>query len=373
MIHHTEEFVSTPGWLALSDGAVFDLEIVAREPVSAGVLATGEAVFNTTLTGYQEVTTDPSYAGQFITFTNPQIGNYGCNPADNESSRVWASGVLVRDYSPIYSNYRASMSLLDLTRQWGVPLASGVDTRALTRHLRAHGALGAALGTGSVAVAREALGQDRTTTGRDLASGAGRQARFEAGGQGPKIVALDYGMKDSMLRILSESFHVVVLPATASSEEILAEAPAGVFVSNGPGDPAAVGYSDAQLQGIIGRQPIFGICLGHQLLARAIGASTYKLPFGHHGGNHPVSRLSDAVVEITSQNHNYAVDEDSLRAADIRAKVTHRNLNDGVVEGFAIPEAALISVQYHPEAAPGPHDSYYLFDQFKAMVADAKA
>lgn len=369
----TESLSATAGWLVLSDGTAFEGEIMSVAPLeSEGVLAGGEVVFNTTLTGYQEVATDPSYTGQFVTFTNPHIGNYGCNQDDMESGKVWASGIVVRDYSDIYSNHRATGSLLELTSSAGVPLFSGVDTRALTRHVRSYGALGAVIGTGSRADLAAAAGEHLTTTGKDLATGAGRSERLVVSGPGPKLVALDYGMKTSIIRQLAKRFDLVVLPAASSADEVMAEAPAGVFVSNGPGDPAAIGHSDAQLQGIIGRVPVFGICLGHQLIARAIGAKTYKLEFGHHGGNHPVSRLSDRVVEITSQNHNYAVDRDSLKHASLRAEVTHLNLNDGVVEGFALPGERAISVQYHPEAAPGPHDSYYLFEEFHQMVAEAR-
>ncbi len=373
MIYRTETFSATPGWLVLSDGTAFEGEVVSAAPLeSQGVLAGGEVVFNPALTGYQEVATDPSYAGQFVAFTNPQIGNYGCNDTDMESAKVRASGIVVRDYSELYSNYRATGSLLELTSAARVPLFSGVDTRALTRHVRSHGALGAVIGTGSRAELAAVAGEHLTTTGKDLASGAGRSTRLAVPGEGPKVVAIDYGMKTSIIRHLARYFDLLVLPATSTAQEVLSESPAGVFVSNGPGDPAAITHSDAQLQGIMGKVPLFGICLGHQLIARAIGARTYKLEFGHHGGNHPVSRLSDRVVEITSQNHNYAVDRESLESAAVQAKVTHVNLNDGVVEGFALPAERTISVQYHPEAAPGPHDSFYLFEQFYQMVAEAR-
>ena len=369
MIFRAERFSSTPGWLVLSDGSSFEAELITSADFEGHQeVHTGEVVFNTSLTGYQEVATDPSYAGQFIAFTNPHIGNYGCNALDMESAKIWASGVIVRDYSPVYSNYRATMSLLELTQHSGVPLISGVDTRALTRHIRVHGALGAVIGTASLETLTALANRDLTTTGKDLATGAGRRSRLEIPGPGPRVVAIDYGMKSSIITQLSKHFEVVVVPADTPAQDILAEMPKGIFLSNGPGDPAAIDYSDQQILGLLGRVPIFGICLGHQLLARAIGASTYKLEFGHHGGNHPVSRLRDKVVEITSQNHNYAVDEESLLKANSAAKITHLNLNDGVVEGFSLASERAFCVQYHPEAGPGPHDSYYLFDEFKDLV-----
>ncbi len=369
MIYRSETFSSTPGWLVLSDQRYFELEVISSLPLSgSGVVAGGEVVFNTALTGYQEIATDPSYSGQFITFTNPHIGNYGCAPADMESSKVWANAVIVRDYSQLFSNHRAEKSLLELLEASGVPLVSSLDTRALTRHIRSHGALGAVIGIGDRSLLAAQVSEELSTTGKDLASAAGSAMRRHVPGPGPRVVALDYGMKTSIVSHLAEHFDVVVLPPHSTHEEVLAERPAGVFISNGPGDPAAIAYSDAQIQGILGSVPLFGICLGHQLIARAIGAKTYKLDFGHHGGNHPVSRLADRVVEITSQNHNYAVEHDSLLGAHRGAKITHLSLNDGVVEGFALPSEKAFSVQYHPEAAPGPHDSYYLFEQFKEMV-----
>ena len=361
--------MTTPGWLVLSDKTAFELEILTRGQIARpGVIATGEVVFNTALTGYQEIVTDPSYCGQFITFTNPHIGNYGCAIADMESAKVWANAVIVRDYSELYSNYRAERSLLELLESSGVPLVSSLDTRALTRHIRSHGALGALIGVGDPAELASFVSEGFTTTGKDLASAAGTPTRRHVQGPGPRVVAIDYGMKASIVTRLAQHFDVVVMPPDSSATDVLSESPDGVFLSNGPGDPGAISYSNAQIQGLVGRVPLFGICLGHQLLARAIGAATYKLEFGHHGGNHPVSRLADRVVEITSQNHNYAVDRDSLVGADRGASVTHLSLNDGVVEGFSLPKERAFSVQYHPEAAPGPHDSYYLFEQFKEEV-----
>ncbi|KJF16793.1 glutamine-hydrolyzing carbamoyl-phosphate synthase small subunit [Acidithrix ferrooxidans] len=371
MIFSEETFFSSDGYLVLSDGTFYEIEILSLSQKSyAGVVALGEVVFNTVLTGYQEVVTDPSYAGQFITFTTPEIGNYGCNFHDMESDRIWANAVAIRNYSGVRSNYRGEKSLLALCEESNVPLIQGLDTRALTRHIREHGAMPGVIGVGDPRELAKFATSEHSTDNKDLAAVVTRGNSFEVG-EGPLVVAIDYGMKSSIIRYLAGRFRLRVVPATTSGAEILSYGPAGVFLSNGPGDPSALTYSNSQITEVLGKVPLFGICLGHQLLARAIGATTYKLNFGHHGGNHPVSRLSDQVVEITSQNHNYAVDRDSLSLAYGKSTITHVNLNDNVVEGFSLDDARAFSVQYHPEASPGPHDSLYLFDLFAKEVRSA--
>ena len=366
----TTQLVKTPGSLVLLDGTVFPLEIVSRSELeTTGLIAGGEVVFNTVLTGYQEVVTDPSYAGQMIAFTNPHVGNYGCNDQDMESDRVWANAVIVRDYSEVYSSFRAQYSLFDLIERSASTLVTSLDTRALTRHLRSHGALPGVIGIGAPSDLVSLVSLEMSNDNKDLASVVTRGDVLERPNDAPRVVAIDYGIKNSIINQLAKRFDLLVVPANTPGEEILAMSPSGVFLSNGPGDPGAISYSDAQLQTMIGKVPIFGICLGHQLLARAVGAKTYKLTFGHHGGNHPVRRNSNGVVEITSQNHNYAVSEESLTAARSDAVVTHLNLNDNVVEGFSIESERVFSVQYHPEAAPGPHDSLYLFDLFSQSIS----
>ncbi len=344
--------------LVLSDGEVFEGEVAgAPEPV-----ATGEIVFNTALSGYQEVLTDPSYAGQVVAFTYPHIGNYGTNAEDDESTRAYCRGVVVRDLTPEPSNWRASESLDGWLARRGVPAVSGVDTRRLTRHLRDKGAMPCAFGTASESVLREAAAQALPTDGRDLVSDVTTKVPYVRGSGPRRLVAYDFGVKETMLRHLGRLATVTVVPAWTPASDVLAMEPDGVFLSNGPGDPAALGGPIAAIAELCAKVPIFGICLGHQLLCSALGASTYKLPFGHHGTNHPVQRLRDGAVEITSQNHNYAV------AKVPGAEVTHVNLNDGVVEGVRVPKANAFSVQYHPEAGPGPHDAGYLFSAFAEML-----
>ncbi len=369
MIYTTERIHRTPGYLVLADGSSFELELISSDPgrYGSGFFVGGEVVFNTVLSGYQEVITDPSYAGQMVTFTTPEIGNYGVNTIDMESPKVWAQVVIVRNYSGIYSNYRGERSLLDLCEESNVPLVSSIDTRALTRHLRNYGALAGVIGTAEPSVLQKLITAEMTTDGRDLASEVSRR-EIDVHGSGPRIVAIDYGIKRSIIRYLSHKFETVVVPARTSVEEIMAYNPRGLFLSNGPGDPAAVDYAVNQIAPILGSMPIFGICLGHQLLARAVGATTVKLKFGHHGGNHPVGRGDGGAVEITSQNHNYAVTRESLAESSFSTEVTHINLNDQVVEGFSVPSMRAFAVQYHPEAAPGPHDSLYLFEEFSKLV-----
>ncbi|MBW3580632.1 MAG: glutamine-hydrolyzing carbamoyl-phosphate synthase small subunit [Actinobacteria bacterium] len=346
--------------LVLADGEVFEGEAVGAEVA----VTSGEVVFNTVLTGYQEVITDPSYAGQIITFTSTHIGNYGVTPLDDEAHRPACRGVVVRDLARRRSNWRSDDSLDAWLRRAGVPGIAGVDTRRLTRHLRDAGAVPGAFGTADEDSLLAAARAEPGTDGVDLVASVTCAAPYLSGSGPRRVVAYDYGIKATMLRHLGGLATVEVVPASTSAEEVLARAPDGVFLSNGPGDPAAVtGASDA-IARLLGRVPVFGICLGHQLLAAALGGSTYKLSFGHHGGNHPVRRVATGAVEITSQNHNYAVAEGSVDGAD----VTHVNLNDGVVEGISCRDVPAFSVQYHPEAGPGPHDARYLFAEFEDLM-----
>ncbi len=335
-------------------------------------MATGELVFNTVLSGYQEVVTDPSYAGQVVAFTYPHIGNYGVTADDDEAARPWCHGVVVRDVPPRPSSWRATGSFEDFLTRRSLPGISGIDTRRLTRHLRADGAMGCAFGTAPESALRDAAAAEPGTTGRDLVTDVSVAAPYVRGTGALRIVAYDFGVKETMLRSLGEMATVTVVPAAHGAADTLAMEPDGVFLSNGPGDPAALEAHAAIVAELLGRVPVFGICLGHQLLAEAIGARTYKLPFGHHGGNHPVRRLDTGQVEITSQNHNYAVDAATLpTSGPFAAEVTHVNLNDGVVEGFRCTSVPAFSVQYHPEAGPGPHDARYLFERFRTMIAEA--
>jgi carbamoyl-phosphate synthase small subunit len=348
----------------LADGTRFEGEAIGA--FADGGVATGEAVFNTVLSGYQEVITDPSYAGQVIAFTYPHVGNYGVNAQDDEASRPWCRGVIVRDLVDRPSSWRAEGTLDQLLVRCSVPGIAGVDTRRLTRHLRSRGAMPCAFGPAPEAELAEAAAGAPATDGRDLVSTVTTPVPYTRG-RGPyRVVAYDFGVKEAMLRQLGQLATVTVLPASTPAEAVLGMDPDGVFLSNGPGDPAALPAVIGEIKALVasGRVPVFGICLGHQLLASALGASTYKLPFGHHGGNHPVRRVATGRVEITSQNHNYAVAEGSLRGSEI----THVNLNDGVIEGIRSNDAPVFGVQYHPEAGPGPHDARYLFGEFSALM-----
>ena len=350
--------------LVLADGETFEGEAIGADvPV-----ATGEVVFNTVLTGYQEVITDPSYAGQIITFTYPHIGNYGVTAYDDEAARPYCRGVIVRDLARRRSSWRSEDDLDAFLRRAGIAGIAGVDTRRLTRHLRDAGAIPGAFGTADRATLLDAARDERGTDGLDLVAEVTCREPFTIGNGPRRVVAYDFGIKTTMLRHLGELATLEVVPASTPAGDVLARDPDGVFLSNGPGDPAAVGYAIENIKGLLGEVPVFGICLGHQLLGAALGAETYKLKFGHHGGNHPVRRIRTGAVEITSQNHNYAVAEGSLRTAD----VTHVNLNDGVVEGIACRDIPAFSVQYHPEAGPGPHDARYLFAEFESLMRKVK-
>ena len=370
-----------PALLALEDGSVFPCRSVGASGERAF-----ELVFNTAMTGYQEILTDPSYAGQGVLMTYPQIGNYGCAYADDESDRCWADAILMREMAAIHSNWRADCSLGDYLVERDVMGADDLDTRELTLLLREKGALRAVLSTECLdaeALVARAQAHD-SLEGRDLASEVScskpypwaeplcteHATHFEPFvGERQKIVAYDFGTKRNILRCLvSAGFEVTVVPANTPADEVLAMQPAGVFLSNGPGDPSAVTGGIAEVAKLIAADmPIFGICLGHQILANALGAKTYKMKFGHHGTNHPVIELDGGRIDITSQNHGFAVDADSMASAGL--ELTHRNGNDDTVEGMRHTSKPIFSVQYHPEAAPGPHDPGHLFHRFREMVA----
>jgi carbamoyl-phosphate synthase small subunit len=353
--------------LVLEDGRAFDGSAFGAEDT-----AYGEVVFNTSMTGYQEVLTDPSYTGQIVAMTYPLIGNYGVNPEDEEADGPQIAGFVIHEAPPMHSNWRATESLEAYLRRHGVVAITDVDTRALTRHIRSAGSMRAAIAPAPAnqeRVLRAILDQPQMT-GLDLACGVSTTKRYTISANGERrfrVLAYDFGVKSHSPRLLAErGCEVEVIPATTSAAEITAAEPDGLFISNGPGDPDAVGEALDAIRSL-GESgvPIFGICLGHQLIARAFGGETYKLLYGHRGGNHPVRRLADGAVEITAQNHGFAVhgDESGVPGAP-QLEVTHLNLNDQSVEGVAHRELPVFSVQYHPEAAPGPHDSRYLFDQF---------
>jgi carbamoyl-phosphate synthase small subunit len=354
--------VRPPATLVLSDGETFEGYAAGHLP-DEGVV-TGEFVFNTAFSGYQEVITDPSYAGQVICFTYPHIGNYGVTELDDESEQARCRAVVVRELTDLPSNWRSNRPLEQFLVESEIPALVAVDTRRLTRHLREHGALAGAFGTAGPEVVRAAARVALGTDGRDLVSEVTTGQRYTAGGGDLHVVAIDYGIKRSMVAQLARRFRVTVVPASVRAEEVRALAPDGLFLSNGPGDPAALPEQIDVLGQLVGTVPIFGICLGHQLLASALGGTTHKLAFGHHGSNHPVRDLATGRIEITAQNHNYAVAADSLG----RAVVSHVNLNDGVIEGIASASDRCFSVQYHPEASPGPHDARYLFERFESLL-----
>ncbi|NBV73367.1 MAG: carbamoyl-phosphate synthase small subunit [Actinobacteria bacterium] len=357
------------GALVLADGSVFEGELIG----APAEIASGEVVFNTALSGYQEIITDPSYAGQMVTFTYPHIGNYGINTVDAESKGAACRGVIVRDLARRHSNHRAELGLGEHLAALGTPGIAGVDTRRLTRILRDSGAVPGAFGSASEAELLEAARSERGTDGIDLVSTVTTDQPYSLGSEASRrIVALDFGVKTTILRCLTEFGSVEVLPASTSAAEVLARGADGVFLSNGPGDPGMLDHLVETVSGLIGQVPIFGICLGHQILGRALGAPTVKLPFGHHGGNHPVKDLLTGRIEITSQNHNFAVDADAFAGLGRPVRMTHVNLNDGVCEGLEVIGERCFSVQHHPEAGPGPHDSRHLFERFAEMMDGAR-
>ncbi len=348
----------------------------------------GELVFNTSMMGYQEILTDPSYSGQTMVFTYPLIGNYGVNETDTESSRIHVSGMVVREVSRVVSNWRATASLPDYLKKHGIPGIEGVDTRKLTLILRTEGAMRCLIThdmTSPETSLIEAVKNSPSMVGADLAKVVSSKESYQyvpshletgfepADEPSPKfkVAAIDYGIKQNILRILHQSgCEVTVFPCTVTADELFSFSPEGVFLSNGPGDPEAVTYTIPEVSRLISSGlPVFGICLGHQISALALGAKTYKLKFGHRGGNHPVKDLRTAKIEITAQNHGFAVDIDSLPA---ELELTHLNLNDQTVEGFRHKKLPFFSVQYHPEASPGPHDSHYLFDEFVSLMKAAR-
>jgi carbamoyl-phosphate synthase small subunit len=358
----------------LEDGAAFRGEAVA----GAGTVG-GEIVFNTSMTGYQEIATDPSYCGQIITYTFPLNGNYGADPSRDESRQAHARAIIARELVNYTFNRASTTSWLDWLNAHGVLAVGGVDTRALTRHIRSQGALRAVVSTDDpdVSSLRRRAQKLPRMAGLDLAGVVTCGEHSETLAEGPPadggrafhVVALDFGIKRSIVGYLAAAgCRVTVVPAATPAREVLKLRADGVFLSNGPGDPAAVTYAVKTIQKLLGKTPLFGICLGHQLLALALGMSTYKLKFGHRGANHPVKDLTTGKIEITTQNHGFAVRDDGETSHDPAARVTHVNLNDGTVEGLAAPAHHAFSVQYHPESTPGPHDSLHLFERFAAEM-----
>jgi carbamoyl-phosphate synthase small subunit len=371
--------------LALEDGRFFE----CRSFTGQGE-ATGEVVFNTSMTGYQEVLTDPSYRGQMVTMTYPLVGNYGINPDDIESNRIQVAAFLIKEYQPRPSNFRATATLADYLKSQGILGIEQLDTRALTRHIRNSGAMRAMVSTADLDPVSlvERANRIPTMAGQDLTPSVttdtayywfnGRpeflqketpldRSVWRRGNRKRSILVFDFGIKYNILRCLeSEGFEVLVVPAATGAGTVQAMSPDGIFLSNGPGDPEPVTDAIATIRQLLGFRPMFGICLGHQLLGLALGAKTFKLKFGHRGANQPVKNLLTGRIEITSQNHGFAVDLDSIRGHDV--EITHINLNDNTLEGFRHLTYPVFAVQYHPEASPGPHDARYLFDRFKDLM-----
>ena len=377
--------------LALEDGSVF-----RGFSFGAKITVVGEGVFNTGMTGYQETLTDPSYFGQIVTMTSPQIGNYGTNQNDEESNGPKVSGFVIRELSPISSNWRSTHSLSDYLEKHGIPGIEGVDTRAITKKLRTAGSLRACLSTENISdnEAIEKAQESESILGKDYVKevtcsesfvfdASGRESipftvdgthleQPEVPDETHRLVAFDFGAKKAIFKNLRRhGFEVIVLPATASVEEVKSHSPDAVFLSNGPGDPAALSYAHETIRILLEEFPIFGICLGHQILTHAIGATTYTLKFGHRGANQPVRNQETEKVSITSQNHGFAAEKEALEACG--AIVTEYNLNDKTVSGMRLADKPVFSVQYHPEAAPGPNDAQHLFESFHQLVSDCKA
>ena len=373
--------------LALEDGRIFH-----GKSFGAGAEALGEVVFNTSLTGYQEIFTDPSYAGQIVVLTNPHIGNYGTTPSDAEAKRPYIEGLVTREFSPVSSSWRSTQVADEYLERYGVPVIAEVDTRAVVRHLRSNGVMRGVIASGENLKADELVDRAKSIkkmVGADLASAVSTKDAYtwnaqeprnqtgdsllgagQAGSEPMHVVAYDFGIKENILRMLTrENCRVTVVPATTSAEDVMALEPDGIFFSNGPGDPEPLDYAVENIRKLQGKAPLFGICLGHQLFGLALGGKTYKLKFGHHGGNHPIKNLQTGKIEITAQNHNFNVDPESL-PTDVA--VTHVNLNDDTLAGLKHKTDPMFSVQYHPEASPGPHDSHYLFRDFRRMMEDFK-
>jgi carbamoyl-phosphate synthase small subunit len=369
--------------LALEDGTVFE-----GKSFGAPTDRTGEVVFNTAITGYQEIFTDPSYAGQIVVLTNPQIGNYGANAYDEEAARPYIEGLIVREFSPIASNWRSEETAGKFLTGQGIPVAAEIDTRALVRHLRTRGVMRGILSVqgGDHKDLIERARQSPSMAGLDLATRVSTASSYKwdtpvspcspseptsvATEPWCHVVAYDFGIKRNILRRLVQvGARVTVVPALTPAEDVLSLNPDGIFLSNGPGDPEPLQFQAQQVRKLVGKKPIFGICLGHQILGLALGGKTYKLKFGHRGANHPVLNKVTNKVEITSHNHGFAVDPDSLNQNEI--ELTHLNLNDQTLEGFRHRSEPVFCVQYHPEAAPGPHDSQYLFGDFMNLIKDS--